>query len=116
MVLNYEEINNCDGFLYYFNGKCYTLKKDNIIIGLAKCIEDGTSIYISQIEIITQYQGLGYGKIFFNLLKEYFFNAEEFYGIATEDSYEFWEAMGCSWSYSDGFDISLDENEFSIKL
>lgn len=117
MKLEFKEINNCNGFEYYFDGMCYTLETSNKIIGLAKCYEDGTSVYISQIEILSEYQANGYGRIFFNLLKDKFSDFEEFYGIATVSSYLFWEAMGCEWTNSDKFEIYLeDENDFSIKL
>lgn len=117
MYLSYEQIENCDEFEYYFDGLCYALKRENEIIGLAKCYEDGSSIYISQIEIKSNYQDFGYGTHFVNLLKNKFKGYEEFYGIATISSYLFWEAMGCTWCNSNKFEKELeDENEFSIKL
>lgn len=117
IFLNYEQIDNCDEFEYYFDGECYVLKENDNIVGLAKCYEDGNSIYISQIEVKSDYQGCGYGAKFVNLLKERFYKYEEIYGIATISSYLFWEAMGCVWCNSDKFEKELeDENEFSIKL
>ena len=117
MKLNFKEINNCDGFEYYFDGMCYVLELHGETIGLAKCYEDGTSVYISQIEILQEYQANGYGRVFFDLLKERFSDFEEFYGIATVSSYLFWEAMGCKWTNSDKFELDLeDENDFSIML
>lgn len=118
MFIVKEKINDCDGFEYYFDGECYVLKDtNNNKIGLAKCYEDGKSIYISQIEILSHYQNNGFGEIFINLLKETFKDYEELYGIATISSYLFWEAMGCNWCNDDKFNFELeDENEFSIKL
>lgn len=122
MKLNLKRIENCDGFEYYFDGECYTLEytsldSTNSIVGLAKCYEDGTSIYISQMEILFTHQSNGLGRIFVDLLKEHFDGFDELYGIATISSYLFWEAMGCKWCNSDRFEPELEDNNvFSIKL
>lgn len=117
MFLTFKEVNNCDDFEYYFNGECYVLQEGDNILGLAKCYEDGKSIYLSQIEVLYSYQGIGIGTKFVDLLKKEFKDFEEIYGIATISSYLFWESIGCTWCNSDKFQLELgDENEFSIKL
>lgn len=81
------------GFNADYGDGIYVLRYDNKVVGFANIEIENKSAHIHEMEILSDFRGLGYGSTFINSLFNYI-GIESLSGCSMYDVVDFWVSLG----------------------